>query len=260
MLAFYICLALFSFYEPALARPQNNPQNNSQNNKAAVAAKSKKANNQAKKRAPTQTPAQKPVKIQPHPAQHQNIKNIPEKTVDAAPLNEPNTPLQSQPVEQNPNISQQPPQNVPAGSYTQESSLPLPRFVSLKAAANLHVGPGSQYPIEWKYVIPSFPLEVIAEYGLWRQVQDFQGTRGWLHKSLLTGKRYALIVNSVQSLMSMPHAQSKVVAQVSPGVLGRIIQSQGDWCKIQIKWLGKTYKGWVEKKSVWGVYPHETRF
>ena len=151
-------------------------------------------------------------------------------------------------------IEPQPPASEPV---TNEHALPVPRFVGLRATANLHVGPGQQYPVEWQYIIPSFPMEVLAEFGHWRQVRDFQGTRGWLHKSLLTGKRYALIVNAVQNLMNTPHAQGKVLARLSPGVIGRVVQIQGDWCKLSVKWEDKTYKGWIEKRHVWGVYPHE---
>lgn len=145
-------------------------------------------------------------------------------------------------------------------STATESSLPLPRFVALRGKANLHVGPGQQYPVEWQYTIPSFPMEVLAEFGHWRQVRDFQGTRGWLHKSLLTGKRSALVVNSIQNMMNTPHPQGKIIARLSPGVVGRILQIQGDWCKLSVKFDDNTYKGWVEKRHIWGVYVHETHF
>lgn len=153
------------------------------------------------------------------------------------------------------------PENPPVGDASgQEHALPVPRFVSLRATANLHVGPGQQYPVDWQYLIPSFPMEVIAEFGHWRQVRDFQGTRGWLHKSLLTGKRHVLIVNSVQNMMNTPHAQGKTIARLSPGVVGRVLQIQGDWCKLSVKWQDKTYKGWIEKRYIWGLYSHETHF
>lgn len=174
-------------------------------------------------------------------------------------------------VQQNqvqPSASQHPepaPQSVEPTPPTHESggnehTLPVPRFVALRATANLHVGPGQQYPVEWQYVIPSFPMEVLAEFGHWRQVRDFQGGQGWLHKSLLTGKRFALVVNAVQNLMNTPHPQGKILARLNPGVVGRILQVQGDWCKLSVKWEDKTYKGWIEKRHVWGVYSHETHF
>lgn len=141
-----------------------------------------------------------------------------------------------------------------------QSALPVPRFVSIRSNANMHIGPGSEYAIDWQYVIPFFPLEVIAEFGHWRQVRDFQGTTGWIHKSVLTGKRHALVVNKTQNLMSKPNAQSTKVADMAPGVIGRIVQRQGNWCKIQVKWHDKTYKGWIELRHIWGLYDNETNF
>ena len=39
------------------------------------------------------------------------------------------------------------------------------RFVSLKAErANLRVGPGRRYPIDWVYTRPGLPLLVIAQF------------------------------------------------------------------------------------------------
>lgn len=145
-------------------------------------------------------------------------------------------------------------------SQQEGSSLPIPRFVALRGTSNLHVGPGKQYPVDWQYIIPNFPMEVLAEFGHWRRIRDFQGNSGWVHKSLLTGKRYVLVVNSVQNLMNTPHAQGKIVARLSPGVVGRVVQVQGDWCKLNVKWEEKNYKGWVEKRHIWGVYGHETHF
>lgn len=169
-------------------------------------------------------------------------------------------PPQEPVVEDQPRVQPQPVPNEAAAVAPGEHALPLPRFVALRATANMHVGPGQQYPVDWQYVIPNFPMEILAEFGHWRQVRDFQGTRGWLHKSLLTGKRYVLIVNNIQNMTHTPHAQGKVVARLSPGVVGRVIQIQGDWCKLNVKWEDKTYKGWVEKRNVWGIYGHETHF
>ena len=52
------------------------------------------------------------------------------------------------------------------------------RFVSLKAErANLRVGPGQRYPIEWVYTRPGLPLLVIAHFDQWRWVRDHEGRR-----------------------------------------------------------------------------------
>ncbi|MDP6882831.1 MAG: SH3 domain-containing protein, partial [Rhodospirillales bacterium] len=71
------------------------------------------------------------------------------------------------------------------------TGLPLPRFVNLRAnEANMRTGPGVQYPVEWVFVRPDLPLEVIAEYRTWRKVRDWQGTQGWMHQSMLDSRKH----------------------------------------------------------------------
>lgn len=149
-----------------------------------------------------------------------------------------------------------------AWAESQGNALPVPRFVSIRSnAANLHVGPGNQYPVEWKYVRANLPLEVIAEFDTWRLVRDFQGTQGWIHKSLLNGRRHVIILNKIRSLRTVPDKSSSVVAHVQPGVVAKVSECQRDWCKISVQSKeGKNYKGWISRRSLWGTYPNEEKF
>ena len=38
------------------------------------------------------------------------------------------------------------------------------------------------------------PVEIIAEYEAWRKVRDWEGTEGWMHQSLLSGQRTAIVM------------------------------------------------------------------
>ena len=50
------------------------------------------------------------------------------------------------------------------------SGLPLPRFVAISEnMANVRRGPGEDYPLLYQYRRQGLPLEVMAEYGQWRQ-------------------------------------------------------------------------------------------
>ena len=70
------------------------------------------------------------------------------------------------------------------------SGLPLPRFVSLRAnEVNLRSVPGIRFPIDWVYRRSGLPVEVIDEFDTWRQVRDWEGTTGWVHKSMVQGRR-----------------------------------------------------------------------
>src|SRR5688572_19009902 len=59
-------------------------------------------------------------------------------------------------------------QNVARGP----SGLPIPRFVSLKSGrVNARVGPGLNYAVEWLYMKPGLPMEILQEYDNWRKVR-----------------------------------------------------------------------------------------
>ena len=73
------------------------------------------------------------------------------------------------------------------------TGLPLPRFVTLSSGKiNMRVGPGSRYPIEWVYTRRGMPVEIVAEYELWRKVRDVDGTEGWVLKHMVSSKRGAI--------------------------------------------------------------------
>ena len=71
-----------------------------------------------------------------------------------------------------------------------ESGLALPRMVSLRSnLINARSGPGARYPIEWVYMQKGAPVEIVAEFELWRKIKDWQGSESWVHKSMLSGRR-----------------------------------------------------------------------
>ena len=77
------------------------------------------------------------------------------------------------------------------------SGLPIPRFASLKSdEVNVRTGPGPRYPIDWVFVRKTMPVEVLAEVDTWRKVRSLDGTEGWVHQSMLTGRRTAIVIGS----------------------------------------------------------------
>ena len=136
------------------------------------------------------------------------------------------------------------------------SGLPVPRFVTLKNdEVNVRTGPGTRYPIQWVYRRAGMPVEVIEEYDLWRKIRDVEGTTGWVHKTMLDGKRAVMIKGKEAQIMRLePEASGKPLLKTEPMVTARLMECQPDWCRIQVS--GK--KGWMEKKHLWGVDPKET--
>jgi SH3-like domain-containing protein len=141
------------------------------------------------------------------------------------------------------------------------SGLPLPRFVSLKSGrVNLRIGPGLNYAVEWMYLKAGLPMEIIQEYDNWRRVRDADGTEGWINQSLLSGKRTAIVTPWQRGkqaripMLARPGQDSRVVAQLEPGVIGEIRTCNGEWCEMEIS----GHRGWVEQSQIWGAYPGET--
>ena len=136
------------------------------------------------------------------------------------------------------------------------TNLPLPRFVSLKAAeGNVRRGPSLSHRIDWVFRHRDMPLLVTAEFGHWRRVEDAEGQGGWIYYSLLSGSRTVSVAVDRTALYTRPDAEAPVVAEAKAGVIGRLGECGPDWCRIA---AGGT-KGWVVKSALWGVAPEELR-
>jgi SH3-like domain-containing protein len=148
------------------------------------------------------------------------------------------------------------PLSVAAPAQEAPSGLPLPRFVSLRAdEVNLRTGPGVRYPIDWVYQRKGLPVQVIAEYEAWRQIRDAEGTTGWVHRTMLSGKRTVAINGDATRLYREPTGSAPVAAWVEPGVIGELLECDGDWCRISATDRG--VEGWIERRGLWGVLPDE---
>ena len=136
------------------------------------------------------------------------------------------------------------------------SGLPLPRFVSLRSdKVRMRTGPGVRYPIDWVYKRQNMPMEVVAEFGTWRKVRDFQGTEGWMHQSMLSNKRTLAVTGQTRTLRFNSDSKSPAVARIEPSVTGKITRCRKNagWCKLS---FGK-YEGWLRRVEFWGAYPTE---
>jgi len=148
------------------------------------------------------------------------------------------------------------PATIRQASASEDTGLPLPRFASVRAdRVNLRTGPGVQYPVDWVYQRQGLPVEIIAEYRTWRKVRDWQSTQGWVHQSMLSGKRTMIVVGKQRTLRQKPDSKSPAVARIEAGAITSInnCPPSGGWCKIE---AGKI-KGWLRKVEFWGAYRDE---
>ncbi len=137
--------------------------------------------------------------------------------------------------------------------------LAIPRFVSFRRSEiNLRTGPGNRYPIKYVYHVQNYPVEVIDEYELWRQIREVDGTVGWVHRRMLSGVRY-IIMTKDGTLYKKPDPQSTTIAYVQKGSLAKLEEcpAQSTYCEVLFTFGDKKYQGWLEKESFYGVYPHE---
>lgn len=134
------------------------------------------------------------------------------------------------------------------------SGQPVPRFMSLKAdEANMRAGPGLHFPIEFVYRRQGFPMKVVCEFDDWRQVIDHQNTRGWMHASLLSAKRMAMVLRDDSPIRKSAAITSPAIAQAEAGVVAEVLECEVAWCRVAVADL----RGWMLKTDVWGMLPEE---
>lgn len=135
------------------------------------------------------------------------------------------------------------------------TAYPIPRFVSLGSSkVNVRTGPGAKYPIKWVYRQKFLPIEVILEFDAWRKIRDQDGAIGWVHGSLISGRRFGVVQGeSLASVFSKPQLNSGVRLRLEPGVRLGLDECHNNWCKVKVA----ETRGWVLKNLIWGVYPNE---
>jgi SH3-like domain-containing protein len=143
----------------------------------------------------------------------------------------------------------------PVGPVT---GLPLPRYASLKIdRVNLREGPSKDHAIKWVFQRPGLPVEITAEFEIWRKVRDSEGAEGWVLHSLLSGRRTALVAAGKKSDATKIYAKAasntEVTATLQSGVIVNVRTCDGAWCLVD----GAGFKGYIEQVALWGVYPNE---
>jgi SH3-like domain-containing protein len=144
----------------------------------------------------------------------------------------------------------------PAAAADEDVALKVPRFVSLHSdKVNLRTGPGRQYPIEWVLTRKDMPVEVIAQFEHWRRIRDWEGTVGWVQEHMIAGRRTVIVGKGAERpLRQQPDPASAVVARATPGVVARLLECRGPWCRVETD----NASGWMRRSDLWGVYPDET--
>jgi SH3-like domain-containing protein len=146
------------------------------------------------------------------------------------------------------------------------SGLPLPRFATTRSdEINVRVGPGTRYDIAWVYVKAGQPVEIVQEFDTWRKIRDVDGTEGWVHQNMLSGKRAGIAApwqGDEIPLLSNRDDPGGVRAWLRPGFRVDISGCDGAWCEVIATSRSEdgptaTYAGYLRQSNLWGVYQGE---
>ena len=124
-------------------------------------------------------------------------------------------------------------------------------FASLRASeTNVRSGPGHEYPIKFTFQNKNIPVLVVSEYDNWLEIQDYQNEKGWVSQSLITKKRYLMVVNATQNIaMYKKHnPNSKILFMLENFVIGEYQKCHETMCLINVN----NREGWVKKENLYG--------
>ena len=135
----------------------------------------------------------------------------------------------------------------PAAAQNRE----VPYWASLrKSEAYMRVGPSDDFPIDWVYRRQGLPMKVLRVNQGWRLVEDPDGTRGWIHATLLTPARGAIVVgDGLAEMREAADAGARVLWRAEAGVVGALGDCDDGWCEFTVG----ARKGWIRARRLWGA-------
>jgi SH3-like domain-containing protein len=136
-------------------------------------------------------------------------------------------------------------------AYAAAAKRTLPYYASISAGrARMRTGPDRTYPASWLYQRADLPVRVVATFKTWRKVEDPDGTQGWMLAALLHERRTGIVRGAQPvDMLERPSAGAKLLWRAAPGVVGRLSECGGGWCRFDVR--GQA--GFVEVGSLWGV-------
>ncbi len=117
----------------------------------------------------------------------------------------------------------------------------------------MRYGPSTDNPIKWVYNKKGWPMAVQNRFDQWLKVRDISGEEGWIHKSLLSSRDYAIIQSGSERGYAVLRKKSKLdssgIARIEDGGLVRVHECEDFVCKVSMS----SFKGYLEKKVLWGI-------
>ena len=122
-------------------------------------------------------------------------------------------------------------------------------FLTLRFnSVNLRQGPSFDYPVKIFYKKKYLPVLVQDTSDNFRKIKDHENNTGWIHRSQLSKKKAALVLDEKIIMFKNKTIFSRPLVVLQKGRLCLISKCKDDWCKIKVE----KYSGWVKKQSLWG--------
>ncbi len=123
-------------------------------------------------------------------------------------------------------------------------------FLTLRnETVNLRQGPSFDYPVKIFYKKKYLPVLIKDSSNNFRKVRDHENNSGWIHISQLSKKKAAIVIEDEIIMFSNSTVYSNPIVLLKKGRLVKIKKCNENWCKA----ASGDFKGWVKKKSLWGL-------
>ncbi|PID73675.1 MAG: hypothetical protein CSB33_02720 [Desulfobacterales bacterium] len=112
---------------------------------------------------------------------------------------------------------------------------------------NVRSGPGTSYEVIWR-VERNHPLTVIKRSGDWYYFRDFEGDKGWIHRSIISSRPAVIVVKNSCNIRSGPGTNHDIAFIAERGVPFIRKATKGKWINV-LHEDGES--GWIHKSLVW---------
>lgn len=113
--------------------------------------------------------------------------------------------------------------------------------------ANIRSGPSSSDAVIWQ-VEKYHPLNIVRSQGEWCLFEDFEGDRGWIHRSLLTPTKAVIVKKNKCNVRSGPGTGNAILFTVDKGVPFKVLGEKGKWLHVV---HSDGDKGWIHRSLLW---------
>ncbi|MFZ2633372.1 MAG: SH3 domain-containing protein [Desulfosalsimonadaceae bacterium] len=124
------------------------------------------------------------------------------------------------------------------------------RLAVIKEIANIRSGPGDSYEVLWQ-VEKNMPFEILDKdkTGTWYYVKDYEGTIGWIKKSLLSKIDTVVAIPKTEcNVRVTPTTDGNISFKAVKGVPFKVMERKGEWLHVQHT---DGDEGWIHKSMVW---------